>query len=144
MKVEVALILASHGDFAKEALKSLEMIVGKQANSCSLSLFPGTNLLDFTEEMERAYQELDTSNGAVIICDIYGGTPSNAATAMLLTHKSEKILAYSGLNLSVLLELSANRKKEQIELKRIIEEAAKCNWAELKMNKEKPTIEGGL
>ncbi|EUJ52379.1 PTS sugar transporter subunit IIA [Listeria rocourtiae] len=118
MKEEIALILASHGDFAKEALNSLEMIVGQQENVSTLSLYPGEDLPDFTKRMDDAYKNLDHIKGAIILCDIYGGTPSNAAMGMLIKYQDAKVAAYSGLNLPVLLELSASRKLDYIEIKK--------------------------
>ncbi|MBA3924978.1 PTS sugar transporter subunit IIA [Listeria rustica] len=144
MEEEIALILASHGDFAKEALNSLEMIVGRQANVSTLSLYPGEDLPDFTKRMDDAYHKLNHEKGTIILCDIYGGTPSNAAMAMLIKYKEEKIAAYSGLNLPVLLELSASRNKKYIEIKKVMEETAKLSWMELKNNKNNKVMEGGL
>lgn len=143
MKEEIALILASHGDFAKEALSSLEMIIGKQDNVATLSLHPGEDLPDFTKRMDGAYTKLDHVQGAIIMCDIYGGTPSNAAMGMLIKYKDAKIAAYSGLNLPVLLELSASRSSAYTEIKKLIEETAKLSWIELKHHNNK-VMEGGL
>ncbi|MBC6314914.1 PTS sugar transporter subunit IIA [Listeria grandensis] len=144
MNEEIALILASHGDFAKEALHSLEMIVGQQANIATLSLHPGEDLPDFTKRMDDAYTKLDHVKGAIIICDIYGGTPSNAAMATLIKYREEKIAAYSGLNLPVLLELSTSRNQEYVAIKKIMEKTAKLSWMELKNNKHNKVMEGGL
>ncbi|WP_430533989.1 hypothetical protein [Listeria rocourtiae] len=144
MKEEIALILASHGDFAKEALSSLEMIVGKLNNVNTLSLHPGEDLPDFTQRMDEAYKKLNHENGTIIVCDIYGGTPSNAAMGMLIKYPEAKITAYSGLNLPILLELSASRKQDYVEIKKIIEETAKLSWTELKNNKKNTVMEGGL
>lgn len=41
---EVAVILASHGYLAKEALRSAEMIVGKQENCAYLAVTENLNL----------------------------------------------------------------------------------------------------
>lgn len=129
--MENAIILASHGDFAKAALESLEMIVGKLENTKTLALRPGTNLNDFIAMMESTYQELDTANGAFIFTDIYGGTPSNAAGVMLMQHPEAELKAYSGLNLSVLLETALLRELPFEEFSEKVAAASKGIWTEL-------------
>lgn len=144
MSKEVALILASHGNFAKEALESVKMIVGEVDNAATLSLFPGTNLTDFVDMFEAVYNDLDTENGTIIICDIFGGTPSNAATAMLIHHKEEAIAAYSGLNMGALLELSTSRCLAFSDVKEIIEKTKDAYWKELVNSKVPETAEEDL
>ena len=144
MSKDIGIILASHGDFAQEALNSLEMIVGKQENVETLALNPGEDLGDLVDKMNAAYARLDKECGVLIICDIFGGTPSNAATTLLITHATDQIAAYSGLNLPILLELSSNRKQGFEKVKQLIEETASYCWVELKRKEEKQELEGDL
>lgn len=144
MNKEVAIILASHGEFAKEALKSLEMIAGDMQNIATLSLFPGTSLADFVETIELEYEKLDTTNGLIIICDIFGGTPSNAATTVLLKHSDENIVVYAGLNLGVLLELSSSRNREFADIKQTLSEFQGAFWKELSSQKKEKNDEEEL
>ena len=83
-KSGVAVILASHGYLAKEALRSAEMIVGKQDNCAYLAVTEDLNLEQAKEQMNRMYDELDTSKGTIILCDILGGTPSNVSGTFCL------------------------------------------------------------
>ncbi|MEB3363858.1 hypothetical protein SDC49_09270 [Lactobacillus sp. R2/2] len=55
------------------------MIVGKQENCAYLAVTENLNLDQAKEKMNQMYDELDTSNGTIIICDILGGTPSNVS-----------------------------------------------------------------
>jgi mannose/fructose/sorbose-specific phosphotransferase system IIA component len=144
MQKDIGIILASHGNFATCALKSLEMIVGKQENIATLALNPGEDLTDFIDKLEDVYTHLDKENGVIIICDIFGGTPSNAATSLLITHPNDQIAAYSGLNLPILLELSSNRKQGFEKVKSMIEETANYTWVELKRKETKTEVEGDL
>ena len=59
------------------------------------------------QEIETLYNQLDKSNGTVVLTDIYGGTPANIATYLTLTQKNT--LVFSGFNLPVLLELMYKR-----------------------------------
>ena len=96
-KSGVAVILASHGYLAKEALRSAEMIVGKQDNCAYLAVTEDLNL-----------------EQAIILCDILGGTPSNVSGTFCL--EKDNILVLSGLNLPMLLDLFTNRDRSLNEL----------------------------
>ncbi|MFT8317340.1 MAG: PTS sugar transporter subunit IIA [Sporolactobacillus sp.] len=126
------IVLVSHGQFANEALKSAEMIVGKQKNVATVSLEFGQNLEDLLNEMEKAEERLDLSDGVIIFCDVYGGTPSNAAATELIKYQDKrKIAAYSGLNMPVMLELFSNRHQTFEKLLPIIEKAFGDSWKRL-------------
>lgn len=135
MSSEVAIILASHGNFALEALKSLEMIMGKQTNIEALSLHPGESLSELITKMEVTYNNLDTTNGTIVICDIYGGSPSNAAATLLVEYSDEPIVAFAGLNLNILLEMMSGRKGGFNETLRTVKEAEQHSWIEIKHRK---------
>ncbi|AXX65226.1 PTS sugar transporter subunit IIA [Bombilactobacillus bombi] len=113
-KKSVAVILASHGSFAKYALDSAEMIVGKQNNCGVLSVTMDLNLEEATQKMTDIYQSLDTSAGTVILVDILGGTPSNVSGNFCLTKPN--VLVISGLNLPMLLDLFTNRQRSLEEI----------------------------
>ena len=105
---EVAIILASHGYFAQEALKSVEMIMGSAVENIGVvSITYGKDYETALQEIETLYNQLDKSNGTVVLTDIYGGTPANIATYLTLTQKNT--LVFSGFNLPVLLELMYKR-----------------------------------
>lgn len=136
MNENIGLIFASHGDFAREALKSIEMIMGVQGNIETVSLHPGEDLENMVEKMEACTERLDTKEGLVIICDIFGGTPSNAAATLLLKNKTENIAAFAGLNLPILLEIVASRMEGFKALLDKVEEVSGNTWIELKNKKE--------
>lgn len=116
-----ALILASHGLMARETLNSARMIVQSTPENCGVvSVTEGKSYDAALEEMERLYEELDTSAGCLILTDIYGGTPANVATYLAMTR--EDILLYSGLNLPLVLELILSDHATLEELRQAIEE----------------------
>lgn len=122
----VAVILASHGFFAKEALRSAEMIVGKQQNCAYLAVKEDMNLEQAKNQMEKLLINLDTSKGIIILCDILGGTPSNVSGAFCLKH--ENTLVLSGLNLPMLLDLFTNRNRNLNELAESLEKSYKMGF----------------
>lgn len=122
MKNNVAVMLMSHGNFAKSAIESAELIIGKQENYDTLSIFTTDQIEHLKQEMTDKINNLNTLNGLVILTDIIGGTPINLAGNLMT---KENIIICSGLNLPMLLEIFMNREKNIDELKTIIEEAYK-------------------
>lgn len=112
---EVPVILMSHGHYSKYALESAEMIVGKQENCEVISVTEDKDLESVTKELEEVYEKLRCEKGVIILTDIRGGTPSNAAASLLV--REPGILALSGYNMPLLLELFTNRDMEISELK---------------------------
>lgn len=120
MTDEVAVLLMSHGDFAKEAMKSAEMVFGKQSNYETLSVYLTDQVEALKQEMYEKVGRLDTSKGLLVFTDIVGGTPMNLAGNLL--DRKNTILC-SGLNLPMLIEALMNRNKTVQELKAVLETA---------------------
>ena len=112
----VGLMLVSHGKFAKEALKSAELIVGKQVNVQTMAVDLVDDIEGLVSEMNDKISLLDDSKGTIVICDLLGGTPMNLALANI----KENMLVVSGLSLPVLLEVLMNRDKTLDELKQVV------------------------
>ena len=112
---EIGVILISHGYFAKYAMDSAEMIIGKQENYKVISVTDDKDLEDVIKELEDSYNVLSKGREVIILTDIFGGTPCNATSRLILSGK--KITAYTGFNLPVLLELLLNRDKPLNEVK---------------------------
>lgn len=104
---EIGIILISHGYFAKYAMESAEMIVGKQENYKVISVTDDKNLEDVLVELENSYKLLSKDRAVIVLADIFGGTPCNAISRLIV--KGEKLVAYTGFNLPILLELLLNR-----------------------------------
>lgn len=102
------LLLVSHGEFAKAALASAEMIAGKQQNAIALGLREDTSLEVLEKEIFEAYETLRAAcSDVIILCDIYGGTPFNAISRNML--KGMEAVAYTGLSLPLVIDLALSR-----------------------------------
>lgn len=117
---EVAVLLMSHGDLAREAMKSAEMVFGKQENYETMSVFLADQVDDLKQEMYEKVDRLDTSKGLLVFTDIVGGTPMNLAGNLL---DRDNTILCSGLNLPMLIEALMNRDKTVQELKTVLESA---------------------
>ena len=94
-------ILASHGDMAKGAGMSLEMILGGQENLRTYGLYPGENPTDYAAQLE---EEIKGEPGThfVIVTDLAGASVCNA---MFPLSRYENVQVFTGFNLQFLLEL---------------------------------------
>ncbi len=118
---EVAVILASHGYFAQEALKSAEMIVGKQKNCATFSVTEEMSLKEARNQVFNIYNSLETKKGTVILVDILGGTPSNVSGALCL--QTDNTVVLSGLNMPMLLDLFTNRTRSLKSIAKLLKNA---------------------
>ena len=119
---EIGIILISHGHFAEYAMKSAEMIVGKQENYKIISVTDDKDLENVLSEIRDAYKKLKDEREVIVLADIFGGTPCNAGSRMILDGCD--ITVYTGFNLPVLLEL-LNRELPTEEIKDKLEEVYK-------------------
>lgn len=120
MNEKAALLLMSHGDFAKELIKSAELIIGKQDNFETLGVHLDDQIDDLKAKMFTKIDMLNTEHGLIVFTDIVGGSPMNLAGYLL---ERDNILICSGMNLPILLECLLNRDKPMDELENKIRTA---------------------
>lgn len=120
MNEKAALLLMSHGDFAKELIKSAELILGKQDNFETLGVHLDDQIDDLKAMMFTKINTLNTENGLIVFTDIIGGSPMNLAGYLL---ERDNILICSGMNLPILLECLLNRDRQMDELENKIRAA---------------------
>ena len=98
----VGIILASHGQFAEGIFQSGSMIFGDQANVKACTLMPSEGPDDIRKKMEEAIAGFENQDEVLFLVDLWGGTPSNQASALLNGHE-DKWAIVTGLNLPMLI-----------------------------------------
>ncbi|CUQ26206.1 PTS fructose transporter subunit IIA [Clostridium baratii] len=93
------LILISHGRFAEELLKSVEMIVGPQENIHTVCLLPQEGENEFRSKLDTILNELE--GDITIFADLFGGTPCNIVSKKILS--GEKFDLYAGMNMPMII-----------------------------------------
>ena len=101
----IGIILAGHGSFAKELLKSAQMIMGNQENIVALALEPDDDPLSLKDKIYEECQKINVGDGVIVLVDFMGGSPGNAAAYVAM----EGYPVINGVNLPMLLELIAMR-----------------------------------
>lgn len=103
----VGIILASHGAFAEGIKESAQMIFGDQESFEAVVLKPSMGPDDFRADLEAAIDRLGTDQ-VLFLCDLWGGTPFNQASAVLDGHE-DKWAIVAGLNLPMVVEALSER-----------------------------------
>ncbi|MGV3489615.1 MAG: PTS sugar transporter subunit IIA [Tuberibacillus sp.] len=109
----IALVVATHGEFSREIVKSAEMIFGEQENIVAVTFKPGEGLEDLTNKYQQALNELDTKDGVLFLVDLFGGSPFNAAANLISSEENMDMI--TGVNLPMLIECLAQRKNSALE-----------------------------
>lgn len=107
------IILAAHGLLAKEMLNSTEMICGKQKNVDVIEFVPGEDTEDLIQKYMGCISKLEKDSEILIVVDLFGGSPYNAAFDIVM--KNKKIDILTGMNMPMLLELLMVREKLDLE-----------------------------
>ena len=107
----IGLILVTHGGLADEFVHAMEHVVGKQEALATICIGPNDDMAVRREEIADAIREVDSGEGAIILTDLFGGTPSNLAISLLDTGRIEVI---AGINLPMLIRLAGARKSMNV------------------------------
>ena len=103
----IGMILVTHGRLAEEFVHAMEHVVGEQSDVATICIGPNDDMEARRREIANAIKRVDSGNGAVILTDLFGGTPSNLAISLLKRGKTEVI---AGINLPMLIRLAGARK----------------------------------
>ena len=96
------LIIATHGDLAASALEAAEMLVGEQEQVETIGFRPGDSLELLLERFTQAIKQLEECEEILVLTDIKGGSPCNAATVMKA--KNPKLRVVAGLSIPLLAQ----------------------------------------
>lgn len=103
----IGMILVTHGRLAEEFVNAMEHVVGEQPDVSTICIGPNDDMEARRREIATAIKRVDTGKGAIILTDLFGGTPSNLAISLLKSGKTEVI---AGINLPMLIRLAGARK----------------------------------
>lgn len=126
-------IIAAHGRYAQEVKNSCQMITGQTTNIAAVTFTEDMGVTDVLESYNAVYSP---ENEIVIIVDIVGGTPCNAAQMFRAKYPEIKIV--SGLSLGLIIPLSLGESLEGA----IIGAQENIQFVELKANNSTVSDDG--
>lgn len=109
----IAIVVGSHGHLSKELIGTAEMIIGKQDNIGYVEFFAGEGIETLVEKYEEQFNQLDTTDGILVLTDIFGGSPFNAACTIAMGKRDMDVIA--GTNIPMVIEAFVNRETETLE-----------------------------
>lgn len=107
----IGLVLVTHGRLAEEFIAATEHVVGPQSAIKAICIGPEDDMEQRRQDILAAVQEVDRGKGAIILTDMFGGTPSNLAISVMDKAKVEVI---AGINLPMLIKLASVRGKASL------------------------------
>ncbi len=108
----IGMVLVTHGRLAAEFIAALEHVVGAQTQILAVCIGPDDDMEQRRQDILRSIEQVDSGEGAVLLTDMFGGTPSNLAISVMERPKVEVI---AGINLPMLIKLASLRQSESLE-----------------------------
>ena len=108
----IGLVIVTHGGLAQEFMAALEHVHGPQEQVVAISIGPNDDMETRRVEIVEAVGNVDTGEGAILLTDMFGGTPSNLAISVMEQAKVEVI---AGVNLPMLIKLASIRGESTLE-----------------------------
>ncbi len=106
----IGLVLVTHAGLATALKLSAEMIVGPIECCATVEVAPDERADNIMARVVAAVEAVH-SDGAVIMTDLFGGTPSNMAMSFL---KEGVIEVITGANLPMLIEFCSRRERMSV------------------------------
>jgi len=107
----IGIILVTHGRLAEEFVSAMEHVVGRQDAIATICIGPNDDMEMRRQEIAEAIARVDGGAGAIMLTDLFGGTPSNLAISLLEPGRTEVI---AGVNLPMLIRLAGARKNSDL------------------------------
>lgn len=98
----VGTLILTHGGLANEMLAAAEVITGKLRGFESLGLAWSDGVDEARARIGASLERLDTGDGVLILTDMFGDTPTNAALSFA---KRGRVAVVTGVNLPMVVRL---------------------------------------
>ncbi|MGQ9484859.1 MAG: PTS sugar transporter subunit IIA [Desulfosoma sp.] len=107
----IGLVVAAHCRVAQEMIKAAELILGHLEGVRAVSMNPDMPVAAMVREVTEAVKEVDVGQGVIVLTDLFGGTPSNVALALV----GPRVEVLSGFNLPMLIKFAEVRSTRSLK-----------------------------
>ena len=101
----IGLLVVAHAGVARELLTAAEMIVGKLELAETVGIAPEASAVEVMDSIKEAVAKV-SAEGAIIMTDMFGGTPSNMSLSFL---EEGRVEVLTGVNLPMLIRFTQER-----------------------------------
>lgn len=105
-------VIVTHYRLGEEFLQALRLIVPDAPPFQAVSIDPKQSVDEMRESIAAALRQVEGDDGALILTDMFGGTPSNMGLSFLEEHRVEVV---TGLNLPMLIKLATMSEERPLE-----------------------------
>ena len=107
----IGVVLVSHGRLAEELVAAAEHVVGRLDGVRALSIGADDDMERRRADIRAALDEVDVGRGAIVLTDMFGGTPANLAISLM---KKGRVEVLAGANLPMLIKLAEARENNDL------------------------------
>jgi mannose PTS system EIIA component len=106
----IGLLLVAHAGVANELLAAAEMIVGKLELAEAVGIDQDASAVTVMASIKEAVARV-SGEGAIIMTDMFGGTPSNMSISFL---EEGRVEVLTGVNLPMLIRFTQERERSSV------------------------------
>lgn len=108
----IGIVIVAHGGLAEALLLATEHVVGAQDGMQAIAIGPNDDLRLCQNRIAQAVSDVRAGAGVIVVTDMFGGTPSNLAHAVMTESDVEVIY---GANLPMLVKLAKMRCQPRVD-----------------------------
>jgi mannose PTS system EIIA component len=116
----IGIVVVTHGALAGELVNAARTIVGDIPHIAAVSIGWTDDVSEAREAIARALEEVG-GEPALILTDMFGGTPTNVSLPFL----SPRVEIVTGVNLPMLIKVTSLRDGSLAEVARLVREQGK-------------------
>jgi PTS system mannose-specific IIA component len=110
----VGILIVTHRQLAEALLAASDLILGRIEKVVAVSLDPSATPGELRQQIAEGLAKLNSTDGVLILTDMFGGTPSNLSLSFL---KQGQIEVISGVNLPMLIKVTQLRQGQYANLR---------------------------
>jgi PTS system mannose-specific IIA component len=111
---QTGIIIVTHMDYGSALLRAAEFILGPIQDCTCIQVDSTLETSEVISRLQEAVRMLSNGHGALVLTDMFGGTPTNLSLSLLGSRGDVEVI--SGVNLPMLLRILENRNLPLAEL----------------------------
>jgi PTS system ascorbate-specific IIA component len=98
----IGILVVTHESLGNHLIRCATHVMGERPELLmDLGIFVEDDPDDVLINLRKLVQQLDTGNGVLILCDIFGATPCNIASRLI---QADQVACVTGVNLPMLVK----------------------------------------